>query len=351
MKLFTRLAITIFIATFVPIGILGMTMQGRLTYQTSILLLLAMGLLLVVALYTSIIRPLGELQKGINKVKEGELDFTLEVETDDEIGELTSDFEEMRIRLKESREEKLHYDTELKDLISNIAHDLKTPITTIRGYAEGIMDGVASTPEMQDKYIRTIYNKSVEMTGLIEELSFYAKIGTNRIPYHFTKLKVRDYFDDCADDIRLDMEGKGIEFRYSCPIEPDILVIADQEQLHRVIANIIGNSVKYMVKEPKIIDMEIHDIGDFVQCDLTDNGKGIDKKDLSNIFERFYRTDASRNSSQGGSGIGLSIVKKIIEDHGGQIWATCEEGQGLSIHFILRKYIEVEFNGKTDSDH
>ena len=80
-----------------------MTMQGRLTYQTSILLLLAMGLLLVVALYTSIIRPLGELQKGINKVKEGELDFTLEVETDDEIGELTSDFEEMRMRERRCR--------------------------------------------------------------------------------------------------------------------------------------------------------------------------------------------------------------------------------------------------------
>ena len=351
MKLFTRLATTIFIATFVPIGILGMTMQGRLTYQTSIAILLAMGLLLVVALYTSIIRPLSELRKGINKVKEGELDFTLEVETDDEIGELTSDFEEMRIRLKESGEEKLRYDTELKDLISNIAHDLKTPITTIRGYAEGIMDGVASTPEMQDKYIRTIYNKSVEMTGLIEELSFYAKIGTNRIPYNFTKLKIKDYFDDCADDIGLDMEGKGITFRYHCGIEPDIVVIADQEQLQRVISNIIGNSVKYMVKDPKIIDMEIRDIGDFIQCDLTDNGKGIDKKDLSNIFERFYRTDASRNSAQGGSGIGLSIVKKIIEDHGGQIWASCEEGHGLSIHFILRKYIEVELHGKTDSDH
>ncbi len=351
MKLFTRLSITIFLATFIPIGILGLVIRGNMSYHSAILILLAMGIVMVLGLYTSIIRPIGELKKGINKIKDGELDFTLEVETDDEIGELTSDFEEMRIRLKESGEEKIKYDTELKDLISNIAHDLKTPITTIRGYAEGIMDGVASTPEMQEKYIRTIYNKSVEMTGLIEELSFYAKIGTNRIPYNFTKLKVRAYFDDMAEDIGLDMEGKGIQFRYSCDLEPGDVVIADSEQLHRVIANIIGNSVKYMVREPKIIDMAVRDIGDFIECDLTDNGRGIDKKDLTNIFERFYRTDASRNSTQGGSGIGLSIVKKIIEDHGGQIWASCEEGQGLSIHFILRKYIEVDINGKTNSDN
>lgn len=350
MRLFTRLAITVIVATIVPIFLLGLTLGGRITYQFSIILLLGMGALLVAAIYSSIVKPLNELRKGINKVKNGELDFTLDVESDDEIGELTSDFEEMRIRLKESSEDKLNYDKELKDLISNIAHDLKTPITTIRGYAEGIMDGVASTPEMKDKYIRTIYNKSVEMTSLIEELSFYAKIGTNRIPYNFSKLKVKDYFDDCAEDIGIDMENKGITFKYKCGIGPDELVIGDQEQLHKVISNIIGNSVKYMKDDPRIIEMEIRDIGDFIQCDLTDNGCGVEKKDLSRIFERFYRTDASRNSAAGGSGIGLSIVKKIIEDHGGQIWASSETGHGLSVHFILRKYIEVEYNGKENSD-
>lgn len=351
MKLFTRLAMTIFIATFVPIALLGLIMRGFLTYTNFTLFTVAVGLLLAAGLYTSIIRPLDELKSGINRVKRGDLDFTLEAENDDEIGELTTAFEEMRIRLRESNEEKLQYDTELKDLISNIAHDLKTPITTIRGYAEGIMDGVASTPEMQDKYIRTIYNKSIEMTGLIEELSFYAKIGTNKIPYNFSRINIKGYFDDMADDIGIDMEAKGIEFKYSCELEPDILVIADTEQLHKVISNITGNSVKYMTKDPKRIEMKVTDIGDFVQCDMSDNGKGVDKRELSRIFERFYRTDKSRNSAEGGSGIGLSIVKKIVEDHGGRIWASCEEGQGLSIHFILRKYVEVHIDGEKDTDN
>lgn len=345
MKLFTRIAIAILISTIVPILLLFLVINGRITYEANIFIMLATGLAMLSWIYSSIVRPLEKLRKATEHIKNGNLEFTLDVDTDDEIGELTADFEDMRIRLKESQEEKLVSDRESKELISNIAHDLKTPITTIRGYAEGILDGVAKTPEMQDKYVRTIYNKSVEMTGLIEELTFYSKIDTNRIPYNFTKLVVKDYFDDCADDILLDMEGKGIRFDYHCGVGADVEVIADPEQLHKVINNIVGNSVKYMAKDPKVITMEITDIGDFVQCDLTDNGKGVAKKDLTMIFERFYRTDASRNSAQGGSGIGLSIVKKIVEDHGGRIWASCEEGQGLSVHFILRKYIEAGYHG------
>ena len=339
MRLFTRIAISIFISTTVPILLLYLTVSDRVSFQTDMIVILTTGLIMMIWIYSSIVRPLEALRKATQNIKDGNLDFTLDVETDDEIGELTADFEEMRIRLKESQDEKLISDRESKELISNIAHDLKTPITTIRGYAEGILDGVAATPEMQDKYVRTIYNKSVEMTGLIEELTFYSKIDTNRIPYNFIRLKVRDYFDDCADEIRLDVEGKGIRFDYNCSVDPEELVIADPEQLHKVINNIVGNSVKYMNRDLKIITMNISDIGDFIQCDLSDTGKGVAKKDLTLIFERFYRTDASRNSSQGGSGIGLSIVKKIVEDHGGRIWASCEEGEGLTIHFILRKYV------------
>ena len=115
------------------------------------IVILTTGLIMMIWIYSSIVRPLEALRKATQNIKDGNLDFTLDVETDDEIGELTADFEEMRIRLKESQEEKLASDRESKELVSNIAHDLKTPITTIRGYAEGILDGVAATPEMQDK--------------------------------------------------------------------------------------------------------------------------------------------------------------------------------------------------------
>ena len=124
-------------------------------------------------------------------------------------------------------------------------------------------------------------------------------------------------------------------------MDEDVVIIADAEQMKRVMNNIISNSVKYLDKKKGIINIRIKDVGDFIQVEIEDNGKGIAAKDLPNIFDRFYRTDSSRNSAQGGSGIGLSIVRKIVEDHGGRIWATSKEGIGTEIHFVLRKYQEV----------
>ena len=306
-----------------------------------ITILVAAGILLVIWVYRSILGPLNKLQEATKKIRDGNLEFTLDVEADDEIGQLCSDFEEMRLRLKANGEEKIQYDKESKELISNISHDLKTPITAIKGYVEGILDGVASSPEKLDKYIRTIYNKANDMDRLIDELTFYSKIDTNRIPYTYSKINVAQYFRDCIEEVGLDMEARGIELGYFNYVDEEVLIIADAEQMKRVINNIISNSVKYLDKKKGIINIRIKDVGDFIQVEIEDNGKGIAAKDLPNIFDRFYRTDSSRNSSQGGSGIGLSIVRKIIEDHGGRIWATSKEGIGTEIHFVLRKYQEV----------
>ena len=299
---------------------------------------------LIFWIYRTVSLPLAKLQAAARNIKEGNLDFEIKNETNDEIGQLCQDFEEMRLRLKANAEEKVAYDKENKELISNISHDLKTPITAIKGYVEGIMDGVADTPEKMDRYIKTIYNKANEMDLLINELTFYSKIDTNRIPYNFTTISAKGYFGDCAEDLFMELEAKGVQFRYRNYLETDSKVIVDPEQLRRVISNIVGNSVKYMDKSDPSITMDLKDVGDFVQIELGDNGKGIAAKDLPNIFDRFYRTDASRNSSKGGSGIGLSIVKKIVEEHGGKIWATSEEGVGTTMYFVIRKYQEVPMN-------
>ena len=309
-----------------------------------ILIIVFTDAILMMWVYSSVVHPLGRLQEATKKIRDGNLDFALEVENDDEIGQLCQDFEEMRMRLKENAEEKIQYDKENKELISNISHDLKTPITAIKGYVEGIMDGVASSPEKLDRYIRTIYNKANEMDTLINELTLYAKIDTNRIPYNFAPLSVNDYFNDCAEDIEMELDSKNVEFGYFNYVEGDQKIIADPEQLKRVINNIVSNSLKYMEREHGLINLRVKDVGDFIQVELEDNGKGIAAKDLPNIFDRFYRTDASRNSSKGGSGIGLSIVKKIIEDHGGKIWATSREGVGTVMYFVIRKYQEVPIN-------
>lgn len=294
--------------------------------------------------YCGVITPLSQLKEATRNIKEGNLDFTVEKSGVQEISDLCEDFEEMRQRLKQSNEEKLAFDKENRELISNISHDLKTPITAVKGYVEGIMDGVADTPEKMNRYIRTIYTKANEMDRLINELTFYSKIDTNRIPYTFNKINVKDYFEDCVDELNVELESSGVSLTYFNYLEEDAVVIADAEQLKRVINNIISNSLKYMNKEKGVINIRLRDVGDFIQIEIEDNGKGIAQKDLANIFDRFYRTDASRNSSKGGSGIGLSIVKKIMEDHGGQVWATSKEGTGTTMYLALRKYQEVPIN-------
>ena len=294
--------------------------------------------------YSGIIRPLEKLQQAVKEIKEGNLDQVLDAEDVDssEVRRLMEDFEEMRIRLKENQEEILQSDRDNKELISNITHDLKTPITSIKGYVEGILDGVARSPEQLDRYIRTIYNKANDMDRLIDELTFYTKIDANRVPYNFAKIHIAEFFRDCADEVGMEMETTGIRFTYTGNVPDDVLVIADVEQMKRVVNNIISNSVKYNDKENGEISLTLLDDGDFVRVEIRDNGQGISKEDLPNIFNRFYRADASRTSRKGGSGIGLSIVKKIIEDHGGRVWARSEAGKGTTIIFSLRKYLEKE---------
>ncbi len=305
------------------------------------MILIFTSMILTAWIYKSIVTPIHHLQVATKKITDGNLDFEMPAGGEDEIGELCTDFEEMRRRLKETAEEKLEAEKQNKELISNISHDLKTPITAVKGYVEGLMDGVADTPEKQEKYIRTIYNKANDMERLINELTFYSKIDTNRIPYHFDRINVNDYFADCVEELSIELEEQNIELAYFNYVDENVQVIADAEQIKRVINNIVSNSIKYIDKPKGYINIRVKDVGDFVQVEIEDNGKGIATKDLPLIFNRFYRTDASRNSSKGGSGIGLSIVKKIIEDHGGKVWATSKENTGTVMYFVLRKYQEV----------
>ena len=362
MNIRTKLLITFGVVVAVPLFLISLVFFGFMSMQpaevatpqireflgemlVSVILIMAMTCSFLVAwIYRSILTPIETLKKATRNIRDGNLDFEVEIGDDDEIGELCADFEEMRIRLKESTEEKVVFDSQNKELISNISHDLKTPITAVKGYVEGLLDGVADTPEKQEKYLRTIYNKANDMDRLINELTFYSKIDTNRIPYTFNKINVKEYFDDCFEDIGMEMSQQQVSLSYDNKVAPDVMVIADAEQIKRVINNIVGNSVKYMDKPDKSIAIRVTDVGDFVQVEIEDNGWGIAAKDLPYIFDRFYRTDTSRNSSKGGSGIGLSIVHKVMEDHGGKVWATSREGEGTTMYFVLRKYQEVPAN-------
>ena len=216
-------------------------------------------------IHKGVFTPINELNVAMQKIKDGNFDYSLQTDAKGEIGELYRNYEDMRLRLKESTEENIQHEKQNKELVSNISHDLKTPITAIKGYVEGIMDGVADTPEKMDKYIKTIYNKANDMDRLINELTMYSGIDNNRIPYNFHRINVADYFGDCIEEVGLDLESKNIKLNYSSLIEPDTVVIADPEQMKKVINNIISNSVKYMDKPHGQIDIRILDEVDSIR--------------------------------------------------------------------------------------
>ncbi len=354
MKLRDRLIISFFIILFVPmllftgVAYLSNRFRGENIFAlftvdvgTSVFVILFFTALILIAwIYGTIIFRINQLKNVAENIKEGNLDVTIDTRGRDEFAEVAKALEAMRQRLKENAVEKIETENNEKQLISNIAHDLKTPLTAIQGYAEGLMDGVASTPEKQMSYIKTIYNKAGEMDTLLNELTIYSKIDTNRIPYNYEKLNVSRFFMDCAEELGMDLENQNIKLNYYNSVDEHVLMIADPEQIKRVIHNIVSNSVKYMGKDSGLIQLRVLDVGDFVQVEIEDDGRGIAQRDMPYIFDRMYRGDVSRNSSIRGSGIGLSIVQKIIRDHGGNIWANSKEGEGTTMYFVLRKYEE-----------
>ena len=334
-----------------PIRTMWETPQVReLLIETGLVIVLALcvvAVFLALWMYWSIVDPLKKVQLATENIKNGNLDFKLKLSNKkkkDEISELYEDFEEMRKRLKDNAEEKVEADKRDKEFISNISHDLKTPLTSIRGYCEGIMDGVASTPEKMDKYVRTIYTKTNEMDDLINQLTLYSNIERKSVPFDFNEVSAEEFFGDCAKALELELDAQSIRFAYDDRLREDCRLVVDEEQIRRVMNNIVSNSVKYAHVSPLEITMKIEDAGSEIRVSLADNGVGIAPKDLPHIFDRFYRADSSRNRSTGGSGIGLSIVKSIIEEHGGSVEASSEKDKGTVISFLLKKAKEESQN-------
>ncbi len=286
----------------------------------------------------SIIKPLDTLKVATRKIGSGDLNFTLKRDKQDEIGQLCSDFEEMRRHLKTQIDQTEHYEQDIREMISNVSHDLKTPLTTIKGYAEGLLDGVADSKEKRDKYLKTIVVKAGDMTLLVDELSYYSKLDNNKLPYKFEKVNAVGYFGDCAEEYKTELEMKDFDVSFVSEIDPATLVVIDCEQIRRVMNNIIGNSVKYRTNDIHgEIEIRLTDSGDSVRVSVTDNGIGISKEEQSHVFERFYRADKSRTSGRAGTGIGLAIVEKIIKEHKGRVFVKSEIGKGTTMSFTIKK--------------
>ncbi|WP_229521813.1 sensor histidine kinase [Paenibacillus monticola] len=304
-------------------------------FLSTLVILVLTHTLLTYFMSKRIIRPLLELRKAAQQVSEGNLDFQVRVSGKDEIGQLGMAFEEMRSRLQESIQLQQQYESNRKELITNISHDLKTPLTAIKGYVDGILEGVADSPEKSEKYMRTIATKAGEMDRLIDELFLYSKLDMQKLPFTFESVPIYAFLLDWAEELQMELEKQGVRLDAEISIEEGIHVAVDRDSFKRVLSNVIQNSIKYMNKEQKRISLQSFAQNNKIILVIEDNGPGIPKEAVRHIFERFYRAEQSRNSYTGGSGLGLAIAKGIMLGHQGDIYAESVEGEGTRIYVVL----------------
>ncbi len=321
-----------------PTGNEWATTETLLLFSTSFFIVsfIIVNIITIVIFSKKIIKPLANLQKVAVNISEGNLDFEVVEDGDAQIRDLCRSFEKMRLKLVEAVYIQQKYDENRKMLFSSISHDLKTPITAVKGYVEGILDGVANTPQKIEKYLNTIYSKTVHMDRMIDDLLLHSKFDMGKVPLNFEKTDIVTYFEDCINEVETELEKDNIDIELHNELTECRYVLLDRDKIRRVVINIIDNSRKYMDKEQGKIDIFLRETSANVIIELKDNGSGISQKDLPYIFDRFYRADSSRGTSKG-SGLGLAIAKQIIEGHGGRIWAISRDGKGTSVMISLVK--------------
>ncbi|MFX3649961.1 MAG: ATP-binding protein [Paenibacillus sp.] len=302
--------------------------------------LIIANLLLFRWITRSFIKPLSQLRSSAEHIKNGNLSFKIQLNSNDEVGQLSEAFESMRNQLQRSYALRQQDEANRKELISNISHDLRTPITNIKGYIEGIRDGVANTPEKMESYVNIIHSKAVSMDKLVDELFLYSKLDLNQEPFLFETVDIADFLEDSIEELRYDMEDKGVALHWNNQVSGPAMAALDAEKLKRTVVNVVDNALKYMENEHKRFEITLQADEKWITMVFKDNGRGIPEEALPYIFERFYRAEQSRNSSTGGSGLGLAIARQIIDGHGGLIWAESRPNDGTSIYIKLKRLNE-----------
>ena len=321
------------------------TLEDLVQFRYSVFIILILFFVAIAIISTittyilsrNIVKPLTQLENAALQIRKGNYDFKINITAKDEIGDLSRTFEETRKQLKETEKIKRKYDNNRNELISNISHDLKTPITTIKGYIEGIIDGIPSSKEKKDKYLQTIYQNTVNMESLINELFLLSELELKELPLNFVSIDIKAYLTDCVEELKFYLAEKGITLKFDADYSEQEKVYADREKIKRVILNIVNNAVNHKASIDPAITIKLTEKKEEAQIEIRDNGQGIPEKSLNNIFERFYKADKARSTNSSGTGLGLYIAKEIVMSHEGRVWAKSQEGKGTSIFFTLKK--------------
>jgi signal transduction histidine kinase len=311
----------------------------KVTYHFKISYILGLGsIVLFISLFSRIISrsvlvPLDELNRATESIAKGDLDFVIKYKRNNELGRLCQAFETMRDKLKASIEERLASERQRKEMIGVISHDLRTPISSIKGYVEALQDGMARDEEQFQRYLKVIHDKTNRLDALIDDLFLYSQMELGNLKMNLELADSRVMLEDIMNSVSMDLENETMEMVVKRPF-PSVWVRADIKRINQVVDNILQNAVKYAENCGVIEVMATVDDG-YLEISISDNGIGIAREDLSHIFELFYRGEKSRSRHYGGTGLGLAICKNIVEQHGGKIWAESHIGEGTTISFTL----------------
>ena len=298
---------------------------------------LGVGVLLTWLVGRSLFRPLRRLQDAAARISSGDLSPQSRYDRKDELAPLFSAFETMRGRLEENRHLRERYEADRRDMIAHIAHDLKTPVTAINGYVQGILDGVASTPEKQRQYLEVIASKARDLDRRTDELFFFSSLELGTLPYEFQIFDLGVFLKDLWGELLLEGRPQGLSGPDPRLPEGPLPVKGDPARLRRVFANLAENTIKFRRGETVSWTWTVENQGPRYKISMTDNGIGINEIALPHVFDQFYREDRSRTSQLPGSGLGLAIVKRIVLDHGGHVEAISLPGSGTTMVVELCK--------------
>ncbi|KEZ89231.1 sensor histidine kinase [Lacrimispora celerecrescens] len=285
--------------------------------------------------FQKIEHPLDILSDGVRQISDGNLEHRIVYECQDEFAPICADFNEMAARLKASVELTKQHEQSRKELLAGISHDLRSPLTSIRAYVEGLLDGIAKTPETQKGYLEIIKNKAEDIDRMLSKIFLFSKMELGEYPDNPELLRLDDEVRQFIRALGTEYEEKGLVLSANALVPATVL--ADPDQLRCVLTNIMENSAKYKTKVTGTLTISLREDKGGYRLSLCDDGPGVPKEALSHLFEVFYRSDPSRQNPHRGSGLGLAIAANAILRMKGTIEAKTGKNGGLEIVIWLPK--------------
>jgi len=284
--------------------------------------------------FKSIMTPLDALVHGVRQIRDGDLGYRIDHSGKDEFSVVCAAFNEMAERLSSMVAERQKDEATRKELIAGISHDLRTPLTSILTYVEGIEIGLASTPQIQRHYLATIKSKAKDLEHIVSQLFLLAKLDVGEYPMQIKRIDIGSWLSGFIDGISEEYRQKGLRIEFSDNAR-GLNVSVDVTQLRSVFTNLIDNSLNYADADQKVVEIVCSKDSGSAKITFTDNGSGVPEEALAKLFQMFYRGNQARADAGQGSGLGLAISAKVIERFEGTIRAENAVGGGLSVIIAL----------------